>query len=199
MPKVADGVAVRYLDPAAPWAAAVGASPTGTAVQAGVVLRVSLLFDDAKASIREVQEWEAVLTPLGEVVDPAAAVTVDHDDRDLRTDAPPDVRYLPTEARIDTKGFYTDLSKRVKDMLIRDKTLTIPVNRTLKLWVGSARPRTSSWHAATRPPRPRRTPRPTRSGPGWELGSTGSAAPSTRPRGGLTPQHRPRSRPGARS
>ena len=134
MPKVADGVAVRYLDPAAPWAAAVGASPTGTAVQAGVALRVSLLFDDAKASIREVQEWEAVLTPLGEVVDPAAAVTVDHDDRDFRTDAPPDVRYLPTEARIDTKSFYTDLSKRLKDMLIRDKTLTIPVNRTLKLW-----------------------------------------------------------------
>ncbi len=134
MPKVADGVPVRYLDPAAPWASAVGASPTSTVVQAGVALRVSLLFEDTKASIREVQEWEAVLTPLGEVVDPSGAVSVDHEDRDLRPDAPPGARYLPTEARIDTKGFYADLSKRLKDMLIREKTLTVPVNRTLKLW-----------------------------------------------------------------
>ncbi len=134
MPKVADGVPVRYLDPAAPWASAVGSVPTSTVLQAGIALRVSLLFDDAKAAIREVQEWEAVLTPLGDVVDPAAATVVDHDDRDLRPDAPAGATYLPTDARIGTKGFYTDLSKRLKDLLVREQVLTVPVNRKLKLW-----------------------------------------------------------------
>ncbi|UDY37109.1 ATP-binding protein [Dermatobacter hominis] len=134
MPEVADGVPVRYLDPAAPWAAAVGAVPTSTALQAGIALRVSLLFDDAKAGVREVQEWEAVLAPLGDVVDPATATVVDHDDRDLRPDAPAAATYLPTPARIGTKSFYTDLSKRLKDLLVREQVLTVPVNRTLKLW-----------------------------------------------------------------
>ena len=55
------------------------------------------------------------------VVDPAA-VTVDHDDRDFRKTLWVDVRYLPTDARIDTKWASTaDLSKRLKDMLITSR------------------------------------------------------------------------------
>lgn len=134
MPKVADGVPIRWLDPAAPWSGAVGAAPTGTRFQAGIALRVSMLFDDAKAQIRETHEWEAVLTPLGDQIDPADAVVVDHDDRDLLGTAPAGATYLLTDARIDTKAFYTDLSKRLKDLLVRDQVLAVPVNRELKLW-----------------------------------------------------------------
>lgn len=141
MPTVASGVPVRYLDPSAPWAATVGAdtanatSPTTpTRLQAGIALRVSLLFDDAKAGVRETEQWEAVLTPLGEIVDPSTAIVVDHDDRDMPAEPPPGATYLPTDARIDTKAFYTDLAKRLKDHLVRTETLAVPVNRGLRLW-----------------------------------------------------------------
>ena len=134
LPEIADGVPVRYLDPAAPWAAVAGCVPGGTRLRAGIALRVSLLFDDARAGIRHTEEWEAVLTPLGETVDPSAAITVDHDDRDFLTDVPPGARYVRTPARLGTKAFYGDLSKRLKDTLVRDHTLSVPVNHELKLW-----------------------------------------------------------------
>lgn len=133
-PKVADGVPVRFIDPAAPWGPDVDLVPGSGRFQAGLALRVGLLFDDRKADVRQEQEWEAVLTPLGDFVDVAAAVAVDHDDRDLLTDAPAGARYLPTPARIDTKTFYTELSTRLKDHLSRTLTLEVPHNPELKLY-----------------------------------------------------------------
>jgi hypothetical protein len=133
-PKVADGVPVRFIDPAAPWGAEVGLVPGSTRLQAGLALRVGLMFDDRKADVRQEQEWEAVITPLGDFVDVAAAVAVDHDDRDLLTDAPDGARYLPTPARIDTKTFYTELSTKLKDHLSRTLTIEVPHNAELKLY-----------------------------------------------------------------
>ena len=133
-PKVADGVPVRFIDPAAPWGAEVGLVPGSTRFQAGLALRVGLMFDDRKADVRQEQEWEAVITPLGDFVDVAAAVAVDHDDRDLLTDAPDGARYLPTPARIDTKTFYTELSTKLKDHLSRTLTIEVPHNAELKLY-----------------------------------------------------------------
>ena len=133
-PKVADGVPVRYIDPAAPWGAQVGLVPGSSRLQAGLALRVALLFDDRRADVRQEQEWEAILTPLGDFVDVATAVAVDHDDRDLLVDPPADARYLPTPARIDTKTFYTQLSSQLKDHLSRSLSLEIPVNTELKLY-----------------------------------------------------------------
>jgi hypothetical protein len=133
-PKVADGVPVRFIDPAAPWGAEVGLVPGSTRFQAGLALRVGLMFDDRKADVRQEQEWEAVITPLGDFVDVAAAVAVDHDDRDLLADAPAGARYLPTPARIDTKTFYTELSTKLKDHLSRTLTIEVPHNAELKLY-----------------------------------------------------------------
>ena len=133
-PKVADGVPVRFIDPAAPWGPEVGLVPGSSRFQAGLALRVGVMFDDRKADVRQEQEWEAVITPLGDFVDVAAAVAVDHDDRDLLTDAPAGTRYLPTPARIDTKTFYTELSTRLKDHLSRTLTLEVPHNAELKLY-----------------------------------------------------------------
>jgi len=134
MPRVADGVPVRWLDPASPWAAQVGAAPSSTTFSAAIALRVSMRFEDSKASIREIQEWEAVLGSLDDDPDPASAVTVDHDERDFLDTAPAGATYLPTAARIDTEACFTGLATRVKDLLVRDRALTVPVNRKLKLW-----------------------------------------------------------------
>ncbi|MFM7063747.1 MAG: helicase HerA-like domain-containing protein [Actinomycetes bacterium] len=133
-PKVADGVPVRFLDPAVPWGAEVGLVPGSSRLQAGLALRVGVMFDDRRADVRQEQEWEAVLTPLGDFVDVMAAVAVDHDDRDLLVDPPPEARYLPTAARIDTKTFYTDLSSKLKDHLSRTLVLEVPHNAELKLY-----------------------------------------------------------------
>jgi hypothetical protein len=84
-PPIADDVPVRWLAPDAPWAAQVGAVPNGAKLAPSLATRVSLLYDDDKLDLRETEEWEAVLFPLGATVDPAASIAVDHDDRDLRT------------------------------------------------------------------------------------------------------------------
>lgn len=134
MPKVADGVVVRHLDPAAPWAAQLGAVAGGTRLVPAVALRVQLTYDEAKADLRHTEEWEAVLFPLEELVDPAAAVAVDHDERDFTTTAPEGARYVTTSAPLHTKRYFTDLSNRVRDSLVRDRTVSVPVNRQLSLW-----------------------------------------------------------------
>jgi hypothetical protein len=133
-PKVADGVPVRFIDPAAPWLSEVGGNPTSTTFQAGLAIRVQLTFDDTKSDVHHAEEWEAVLTPLHDLVDAGTATAVDHDDRDLRTDAPAGARFLPCDARIDTKTFFTQLSTQLKDTLVRDHAFEVPVNTKLKLW-----------------------------------------------------------------
>jgi hypothetical protein len=65
-PAVADGVPVRYLDPAAAWAAQLGADAGGRRLTAFLAARVNLRFDDAKAGIDASEEWEALYGPLAE-------------------------------------------------------------------------------------------------------------------------------------
>jgi hypothetical protein len=133
-PKVADTVPVRYLDPAAPWAAQVGAGAAGTHLVAAAVARVSMVFDDDKAGLREVQEWEAVLCPLPSAPDPAAAVAVDYDERNLVTTAPPGAQYALSDAPIGTKTYWTSLQRNLVDQLVRTRTMQISRNAKLKLY-----------------------------------------------------------------
>ena len=83
-PPVADGIPVRWLDPAAPWAAEIGADPAGKRLQAFLAARVSLRFDDTKAGLDTTQEWEALYGPLDAGLDLDRETAVDYDDRDLR-------------------------------------------------------------------------------------------------------------------
>src|SRR4029078_13077614 len=46
MPAVATGIAVRYVDVAAPWLPAVGRNPAGTTRAAAIVARVSLRYGE---------------------------------------------------------------------------------------------------------------------------------------------------------
>lgn len=132
-PPVAEDVPVRWLAPAAPWAAQVGAVPSGTKLAPSLVTRVSLLYDDDKLDLRETAEWEAVMFPLGATVDPAACIAVDHDDRDLRTEAPPGARYVLTDAPLTKKTFFTGAEKALIDHLYRTRTLRVMRNPQLEL------------------------------------------------------------------
>ena len=84
MPEVAGKIAVRWVDPAAPWLEAVGASSMGTTLEPAIVARVNLRYDETKADLVHDAEYEAVLFPLADHVDATRAVAVDYDDRDLR-------------------------------------------------------------------------------------------------------------------
>jgi hypothetical protein len=132
-PEVASSVGVAYLDVAAPWAAGLGAK-TGQRHAAAAIARVALRFDDEKADLVADQEYEAVLFPLPDRADPATAVDVDYDDRDLRAEPPTGVVYVLPAAPIKEKRFWTDLQKAWTDQLSRNMTMEIYVNRDLKLY-----------------------------------------------------------------
>ena len=133
-PTVADGVDVKFVDPASPWLAEVGGDPNGTRLVAGVAARVNLLFDDTKADLRHEVEWEAVVSPIDDDIDIDNAVEVDFDDRDLRNDRIDDshVFVLP-DAKIHTKGLFNSAKTSLKDKLYRNESLELMTNKELKL------------------------------------------------------------------
>ncbi len=133
MPAVAEGVAVRWLDPAAPWAAQLGAVPTSTRYAAGIVTTVDLLFDDTKADLRHTEQVECVLFPLADPPDVASLVAVDHDPRDLLPTAPPGAAYALPEARVKTKGLFTDVQRTIVDHLLATRSVGLFANRDLKM------------------------------------------------------------------
>lgn len=133
-PTVAAGVPVLYLDPAAPWASQFDLVPGGSRLEAGIVARCRLLFDDDKADIREEQEWEAVVFPLEGSVRADAATTVDHDPRDFRTQAPAQAVYVLPRADVSKSAYFTQAKKDLQDHLYRSRTLEILYNRELKLY-----------------------------------------------------------------
>jgi hypothetical protein len=134
MPKVAEGVAVRWVDPAAPWLSDIGGSPTATVAEPGVVARVALRYDETKADLVHDQEYEAVLFPLTAEVDVTRTVAADYDERDLRDAAPDGWTYRLTDAPLGQSTFFKGIERSLVDHLARSLTLEIPVNAELKLY-----------------------------------------------------------------
>ncbi|MFN0092978.1 MAG: ATP-binding protein [Acidimicrobiales bacterium] len=133
-PEVAEGVPVYHLDPAAPWAAEVGASSGAARLRAGLVTRVQLLFDDEKADVRVSEEWEAVVFPLAAPFDPTQARPVDYDPRDFRSEAPPGATYVLPDAPIKDKAFFRQVEAALKTHLLSDRFYSLPQNKALKLY-----------------------------------------------------------------
>jgi hypothetical protein len=133
-PKVAGSVAVRYVDPAAPWLGDVGGDSLGTVLEAAVVARVALRYDETKASLTHDDEYEAVLFPLVDPVDVTRIVQVDYDDRDLRDAAPDGATYRLTAAPLDKAAYFNGIERDLREHLTRTLTIEIPVNTTLKLY-----------------------------------------------------------------
>ncbi|MDW3219264.1 MAG: DUF87 domain-containing protein [Acidimicrobiales bacterium] len=133
-PDVADNVEVAYLDPAAPWAAEIGAVAGGRRLRAALAARVRLLFDEAKGDLRHEAEWEAIVSPLGSDVDGGDFRPVDYDDRDLRPTPPDGAVYVLPDGKIHTKTFFTSAQRALKDQLYRNEALTLLRNTELKLY-----------------------------------------------------------------
>ena len=131
VPEIADGISVRWADPAAPWLTEVGGDPGSTTYEAGVAARVELLFDDAKADLRITEEFECIATGLGERFDPAEVVRVDYDARDLREAAPVGATYRLPDAPLGEKGWFRDVEAALEDHLYRSQTTTLHVNEAL--------------------------------------------------------------------
>lgn len=133
-PQTADSVSVRYLDPGVDYADDLGASATGKRLQAGLAVRVELLFDDTKAKLRHEVEWEAIITPLDGPLDPDDAISVDYDDRDLSSKAPEHAVYILPDAKIKNKTYFKSAQTAIKNHLYRNEELELFYNASLKLY-----------------------------------------------------------------
>ena len=132
MPEVADGVPVRWVDVAAPWLAEAGGSSSGTRLDAAVVARVRLRYDDTKADVVHDEEYECVLVPLTDTVDVTRAIAVDYDDRDLRTEPTPGAVYRIGGAPLTSKTYFSSIERDLKDHLARSLTIELPANHDLE-------------------------------------------------------------------
>ena len=132
-PQVAAGIPVHHLDPAASWAASVGAVP-GHRLAPGAIARVLLHFDDARAGVVLDQEYEAILAPLSPFPTAREFRAVDYDDRDLLPTAPPGAVYRIPPTEVGSKTWWTTLQRDLADHLQRSMTVEVPSNVELKLY-----------------------------------------------------------------
>jgi DNA helicase HerA-like ATPase len=133
-PPAAEGVPVRWLDPAAPWASEVGASATGRRLLPYLAARVSMRFDDTKAGLDSTQEWEALYGPLDSALELDRETVVDYDDRDLRSEPPAGGAYVLPGVPLEEASFYRDAERAIQRRIVDTQTLELYRNAELKLW-----------------------------------------------------------------
>jgi hypothetical protein len=132
-PPVATGIAVSYLDPAAPWASTIGAAAGSTRLRAFLAARVALRYDDSTADVDEQEEFEAVYGPLDGGVDLESETQVDYDDRDFSTTPPGNAVYVLPQAPVGESKFFTSAGKDIQRRLVERRPLELQRNRQLKL------------------------------------------------------------------
>ena len=133
-PQSAEGIRVRYLDPAAGFINSLGGSATGACLQAAIAVRVKLLFDETKAKLRHEAEWEAIVTPLNGPVDADVAIRVDYDERDLSKTPPANAIYRLPDAKIANKTYFKSAQSEIKNHLYREEQVELFRNGPLKLY-----------------------------------------------------------------
>ena len=138
VPAAADGIPVRYLDPAAVWASDVGADPTSTAYEAAAAVRLAARYDETRAGVDHTVEWEAVLFPLSGDVE--QAIEVDYDERDFRSEAVDGSTFDPPSEPIGAVSFWAAIGRGLKKRLHSEGEITVHKNGPLKLYsrVGEA-------------------------------------------------------------
>ncbi|MGH7445826.1 MAG: hypothetical protein ACREKM_13160, partial [Longimicrobiales bacterium] len=133
-PQTPRSVPVRYLDPAATWAAAIGALAGGRRLQAAIAARVQLRFDDRTSGVDHVETYECVWYPLERQVRAEDARVVDYDDRDLQTGAPAGAVYVLPDLDIADAAFYRDIETELRDHLYRNRSVDVLHNQELDLY-----------------------------------------------------------------
>ncbi len=140
-PRVSPSTAVYYLNPSAPWASQVRSVPGAKRLEAGLIARVHLRFDDSKAAVDHTEEWEAVFFPLGERFDPGKAINVDYDNRDLAPIPPERATYILPGADLEKASYFKEIKDTLRDHLIRNRKMSILRNPALGLYsrIGESR------------------------------------------------------------
>ena len=134
MPKVLDSVPVYHLAPDAPWAGRFDVDPGSDSYVAALAARVHLTYDERAADLVHDEEWEAIVTPLGNRVDADLAVYVDYDDRDFSSEAPAKATYVIPEGAIEKASYWKSAETALKELLYRGQKITIFKNADLKLY-----------------------------------------------------------------
>lgn len=140
-PQTADGIRVKFMDPGAPWGKEVGADPSSSTYSAALAARVHLTFDDRYAGVDHDEEWEAVYFPLSEDIEPEAARSVDHDDRDFLDDAPQQAAFSMPDAPIHSKRWFSRAQRAIREDLYRHRKVEVFKNPSLKAYgrIGESR------------------------------------------------------------
>ena len=133
-PSVAAGIAVSYLDPAAPWARSLDMDPTGTCLAPAAAVTVQLLFDDTRAAVNHTEAWEAVIFPLDGMIDVEDVRAVDHDERDFIVEAPAGASYQLGNTKLQNKTFWTSLQSDLKNFLVSNRRIEVFKCPPLKLY-----------------------------------------------------------------
>jgi hypothetical protein len=128
------GIGVGFLDPAASWAPRVGAVATGRQMRPAAAATVNLHYDDTAAGVDHRETFEAVILPLAVPVEADAVQVVDHDPRDFVAEPPPSAGFELTEARLDTKAFWTALERDLRRHLVASRPAKVLRHPRLKLY-----------------------------------------------------------------
>ncbi len=134
MPPIASNVTPSFLDNAAPWCSDVGAQINSNHFSIGAAATVQLLYDDTASKLSHTETYEAVIFPLGAVLDGASVITVDHDERDFRGETPTGATFQIPSVKVDTAPFWTGLEKDLKAHLVANQAVSIYKNDGLKLY-----------------------------------------------------------------
>ncbi len=134
MPNVADGIDVSFVTDSTPWLDVVGADASGNTLTPVVAATVDLLYDDQYADVAHTEEFEAIITPLDDVVTAENVHVVDHDDRDFSDTQPTATGFAIVDEKIQNKTWWRDLESSLKEHLYRNRSVTVFKNPDLKLY-----------------------------------------------------------------
>jgi len=134
-PAVAPGTQVCFLDPAAPWAAKIGAvTSPGATLKPMVAATVNLLYDESPARIEHREVFEAILTMPGQPMTDQNVIAVDHDVRDFTQTAPLGAQFGGPEHPIGKASFWTGLRTDLVDFLVASRRIRVWKNAGLKVY-----------------------------------------------------------------
>lgn len=134
MPAISDKVPTYFADRAAPWVDAVNGKSGSSHFALGGAATVQLLYDDTASELSHTETYEALIFPIGPVLNDETVFTVDHDERDFRSVSPPVASFATTTANIATATFWTGLEKDLRNHIVANRKMQIFKNKGLKLY-----------------------------------------------------------------
>ena len=86
---------------------------------------MQLLYDDTRAGVNHAETYEAVIFPLDGIIDAEDVLTVDHDERDFRSEPPAGASYQLGNTKLQNKSFWTSLQSDIRNYLVANLSVEI--------------------------------------------------------------------------